>query len=312
MSSINKFNWKEKNVLITGINGFIGSNLAKTLEERGANVFGISRSSKRKKVIKANIIDFSRIDEIMKNKKIQICFHLAAESLVESGQDEPYQTFKINTLGTLNVLESGRKNNLEKIIIASTAHVYGSNPIPYKEEYFPRPSRPYETSKTCIDLIAQSYADTFNLPVLIPRFSNIYGPGDYNYNRLIPKTIKSILADEAPKMWGGGAIRDYMFIEDAVNAYLKLAVMPMTNVDKNRIFNFGTGQRLSVKQIIEMIIHLSGKSLSIQKIEDARILEIKKQFVSSAKAKRILHWRPKTPIEKGLMKTIDWYKNNLI
>jgi len=232
--------FQEKNILITGINGFVGSHLARALEEKGAKVWGISRSVKKGNIIKANIIDYSKINEIIEEKKIVMCFHLAAESLVESGQEDPYHTFKTNIIGTINILEAARKNNLERVIIASSSHVYGDNPLPYKEDYPPKPSRPYETSKTSIDLIAQSYADTFGLPVLISRFSNIYGPGDFNFNRLIPKTIKSALSDENPQMWGGGAVRDYIYIDDAVDGYLKLAVLPISSLEKNRIFNFDT------------------------------------------------------------------------
>src|SRR5258708_3154477 len=127
--------WKDKKVLITGIQGFVGSHLAIALEKKGAKVWGISRSVQKKNIFKANIIEYSRLDEIVKKKKINICFHLAAESIVESGQEDPYQTFKINMLGTLNILESARKNNLEKVVIASTSHVYGDNPLPFKEKY---------------------------------------------------------------------------------------------------------------------------------------------------------------------------------
>ncbi|HSX09852.1 MAG TPA: NAD-dependent epimerase/dehydratase family protein [Candidatus Saccharimonadales bacterium] len=308
MSSKNNSFWKNKRVFITGIHGFIGAKLADELEKRGAVVCGISRSQENKHIIKANIIDYSRVDEIIREKKIDIAFHLAAESVVESGQVDPYQTFKINTLGTLNILESARKNNLEKIIIASTSHVYGDSPLPFKEEYFPRPTRPYETSKTCIDLIAQSYADTFSLPVLISRFSNIYGPGDTNFDRLIPKTIKSVLANNAPSMWGNGSIREYMYIDDAVEGYIKLGEVPIETVGRNRIFNFGVGKRVSVQQVMKKIIKLSGKTLQIQKIEGGRAMEIEVQYVSSAKAKRLLHWSAKISLEDGLEKTIDWYK----
>jgi CDP-glucose 4,6-dehydratase len=308
VSLVNKSFWKNKKVLITGINGFIGSNLAQALRSNGAFVWGISRNVESKYIIKANIIDYSRIDEIIKDKKIAICFHLAAESLVESGQDDPYQTFKINTLGTLNILEAARVNNLEKMIIASTSHVYGDNPLPFKEEYPARPSRPYETSKTCIDLIAQSYAETFNQPVLISRFCNIYGPGDTNFNRLIPKTIKSVLQNDAPRMWGGGAIREYMYIDDAVLGYIKLAEMSISRVGKNRIFNFGTGKRYSVEQVINNVIKASGKKLTIEKVGGGRLLEIQKQYVSSAKSKRLLQWSAQVSFEKGLKKTIAWYK----
>ncbi len=304
--------WENKPVLITGIQGFVGSHLARALEKKGAIVWGLSRTVKKRNILKANIIEYSRVDQIIKDKKIAICFHLAAESIVESGQEDPYQTLKINTLGTLNILECARKNNLEKVIIASTVHVYGDNPLPFKEEYTPRPTRPYETSKACLDLIAQSYIETFRLPVLISRFCNIYGPGDRNYNRLIPKTIKSILNDEQPLMWGGGSLRDYLYIDDAIAAYLKLAAVSTTSVGKNRIFNFGTGEHYTVEEVIKMIIHATGKNISIKKISGGRDNEILKQYVSSEKAKKLLNWSPKIPFEKGLAKTILWYKKELL
>src|SRR3989344_8782410 len=203
---------KGKNILITGITGFIGKALAKRLKSQGANVFGISRSIKGdKENLKANILDYPVIDKFIKDSDIDICFHLASASLVEEGQTHPYQTFKVNTEGTLNILESARNNNLEKVIIASTSHVYGKNKIPYFESYMPRPTRPYETSKACTDIIAQSYSKSFNLPILIPRFVNIYGPGDLNFQRLIPKTIKSVLGNSEPKMWGGKGGCGYFF-----------------------------------------------------------------------------------------------------
>lgn len=308
MSSNKKSFWKNKPVLITGINGFIGSHLTVALQEHGAIVWGISHSKRKKNIIKTNIIDYKRIDSIIKKKKIAIVFHLAAESLVESGQEDPYQTFKINMLGTLNILESTRKNKLEKLIIASTSHVYGDNKLPFKEEYPARPSRPYETSKTCIDLIAQSYAETFHLPVLISRFCNIYGPGDTNFNRLIPKTIKSVLSNSAPKMWGGGALREYMYIDDAVEGYMRLAEMKIAKVGKNRIFNFGTGKRFSVEQVINSVIKVSEKKLHIKKITGGRMLEIQEQYVSSVKAKKLLSWVSKTSFDEGLRRAIPWYE----
>ncbi len=304
--------WKDKPVLITGIQGFVGSHLAKALEEKGAIVWGLSRSVEKGNILKANIIEFSRVDQIIKKKKIAICFHLAAESIVESGQEDPYQTLKINTLGTLNVLEAARKNNIEKLIIASTSHVYGNNRLPFKEEYMPRPTRPYETSKTCLDLIAQSYIETFDLPVLISRFCNIYGPGDKNYNRLIPKTIKSVLNNERPLMWGGGSLRDYLYIDDAITAYLKLAAVSIPSVGKNRIFNFGTGEHYTVEEVMKMVILSSGKNVTIKKISGGRDNEILKQYVSSQKAKKLLNWKSKIPFEKGLVKTVLWYKKELL
>lgn len=304
--------WENKNVLVTGSTGFVGRHLSKKLTSLGANVFGVARSAVGVKSLKTDILDFKKVNNFIKNKKIKICFHLAAKSLVEAGQSDPYNTFKTNIDGTLNMIEISRVNNLEKIIIASTAHVYGDNKVPFLESYTPKPSRPYETSKTCIDLIAQSYADTFSLPVLIPRFVNIYGPGDLNYSRLIPKVIKSILSGQNPKMWGGGAKRQYLYIDDAVNAYIRLAKLDGKLIDRNRIFNFGAGVPISVKDLIEKIIKLSGGHFAIEKLTEGRFDEIASQYVSSDKARRILGWNPRYTLDKGLTKTIAWYRDQFI
>ena len=297
-----------KNILITGITGFVGKNLAYELERLGASVYGISRTVNSDKILKANIIDYDRLDEFISDKEINICFHLAGESLVEMGQKDPYSVFQINTQGTLNIIESGRRHKLEKIIIASTAHVYGRNKVPYFEGYTPRPSRPYETSKACTDLIAQSYADTFNLPILIPRFVNIYGPGDLNFNRLIPKTIQSVLSNQPVHMWGGDGIRDYLYIDDAVDAYVKLALVNLKKVGNNKVFNFGSDNKISVKELIEKIILLSGKKAKITKIKELRDEEIETQYVSFGKAAKLLGWSAKTDLDSGIKKAIEWYQ----
>jgi len=297
---------QSKNILITGISGFVGQHLEKKLIENGANVYGISRGA-NKKYINGDITDYAFLRNIIKNKNIQICFHLAGEALVETGQSNPYKTFHTNLLGTLNVLELARKYKLEKVIIASTSHVYGDNKVPYFEKYAARPSRPYETSKTCTDLIAQSYAETFLVPVLIPRFVNIYGPGDINFSRLIPKTIRNIFLNNALTMWGGDSIRQYLYIDDAVDAYLALAVLDMSSVGKNRIFNFGSFDKISVRQLVEKVIKISGKNAQIKTIDDEREAEIKEQYVSWYKARKLLKWVPKTSLEKGLLKTVRWF-----
>ena len=301
-----------KNILITGITGFIGKALEKRLDMLGAKVFGISRSEgKNNQILKSTILNYTAVDKFIKNSKIEICFHLASTSLVEEGQLHPYQTFKVNTEGTLNILECARNNNLEKVIIASTSHVYGKNKIPYFESYMPRPTRPYETSKACTDIIAQSYSKSFNLPVLIPRFVNIYGPGDLNFQRLIPKTIKSVLENSEPTMWGGQAMRDYLFIDDAIDAYILLATASIKKIGENRVFNFGASNVISVADLIKKIIALSGKNLNIKKVSDERGGEIGSQYVSFSKAIRLLGWKPKVSLDEGLKKTVAWYSKYL-
>lgn len=302
---------KTKKILITGITGFVGKHLAEKLRLLGADVYGVSRNVSDNKTFKANVIDYRILDNIIRKKKINICYHLAGETLVESGQENPYDTFKVNTEGTLNILEIARRRKIDQIIIASTSHVYGKNKLPYYEGYTPKPTRPYETSKACTDLIAQSYAETYNLPVVIPRFVNIYGPGDTNFNRLIPKTIKAILLGKSPEMWGGKTVRDYLFIDDAIDGYVKLAMVDLKKVGKNRIFNFGCGNRTSVKDLIEKIISISRKNVSVKKVQEERVDEIPFQYVSFSKAAKLLGWKPEVNLDKGLKIAWDWYSQQI-
>lgn len=303
--------FQNKRILITGIDGFVGSALSQILEEKGALVYGISQNIENKRIKKADIIDFLTINKFISENKIQIIFHLAGEALVETGQQNPHHVFRVNIDGTVNILESARLHALERVIIASTVHVYGDHKPPYFERFTPRPSRPYETSKACADLIAQSYADSYNLPVLIPRFVNIYGSGDRNFTRLIPKTIKAVLSDVSPEMWGGKAIRDYLYIDDAIEAYLLLAQGNIVEIGKNRIFNFGSGNKISVENLMQKVITISKKNCLIKRIEDKRIAEVTSQYVSSNRAKKVLGWNARVTLDEGLSKTIAWYKKYL-
>lgn len=297
--------WQGKPVLVTGASGFVGSHLSVKLTGEGAKVIFLSKS----------VENFDTINDVMKKHKINTIFHLAAQPIVEVGQANPIRTFEINIQGTWNILESARQQNVKKIVIASTTHVYGDNPkVPLKEEYFPQPSRPYETSKACADLLAQSYADTYNLPVEIPRFVNIYGPGDFNFGRLIPKVMRAVLKSENPLVWDVGSVRDFLFIDDAIQAYLTLAEQDLPNNKRVRVFNFGTGKPISIIDLVQKIIEIAKEesiNFKLDSIPEDRSNEVKKQYVSVAKAKRILGWTPKTSLESGLIKTFKWYKENV-
>ena len=205
-------------------------------------------------------------------------------------------------------MELCRLTHIQRVIVASTVHVYGNTPSPFFEDTPARPSRPYETSKTAADLIAQSYADTFDLPVLIPRFVNVYGPGDKNIGRIIPKTIQTIISGAELTMWGGKARRDYLHIDDAIRAYDLLAKINDSQMEKNRIFNFGTSKPVSAEELIKLIAQLSQHKHPIKKVQNARENEVSIQQVSWKKAKRILGWEPKKNLATGLRETILWYK----
>lgn len=303
----------QKNVLITGGYGFVGSHLYNKLKKE-YKIYRITQHKKDqdKDTFFGNVTDWNFINKIFKDNKIHYCLHLASQALVDEGTSSPLSTLKTNIEGTWNILEASRQYYIERIIVASTTHVYGDNKnVPYKEYYTPRPSRIYETSKACADVIAQSYKETYGLPVFIPRFTNIYGPGDLNFSRIIPKTISSILNGESPTIWGGKAIRDYLYVEDAVDAYVKLLNADMSKIN-NHIFNIGSDHILSVKELVKKIIQISQvTNIKVTINKNIRKDEIMIQHVSSNKAKRILKWRPKYSLDEGLKKTYEWYKDNV-
>lgn len=291
---------------MTGAGGFVGSHLKETLASSGANVMTVAR--------KDDGVDIARREMLapLFEKNPSVVFHLAGEALVERGQEAPYETFRTNVMGTLNVLELSRLARVQRIIVASTAHVYGVGKPPFTEDDPSRPSRPYETSKTATDLLAQSYADSFHLPVVIPRFVNIYGPGDTNSTRLIPKTITHILAGKPVPMWGGTAKREYLYIDDAVEAYFLLATMSEDKLEKNRIFNFGAGKPIAVRNLIKTIGKIAGVEIEIVKEKVGRESEITDQYVSWEKASRVLGWKSTVPLIEGLTRTVAWYRNHVI
>ncbi len=303
--------WKGKKVLVTGAGGFLGVSLTAKLKHEGARVIAVSRTATSSDIVVADVMSRHQLETFFSTSDLFACFHLAGEALVEQGKESPYATFKSNIVGTLNVLELGRIYRIPRIIISSTAHVYGDAKPPTSESVPPRPSRPYETSKTCADLIAQSYADSYHLPVLIPRFVNIYGPGDRNFSRLIPKTIRSVLSGQKPTLWGGAVRRDFLFVDDAIRAFIKLSQIRDSIIEKNRIFNFGTGEIISIRDLMLKIIRLSGVNTTIATEEKGREQEISRQFVTYEKAKNILGWKPTIKLTEGLVKTIQWYQANL-
>ena len=301
--------WENSRVLVTGSSGFIGRHLISYLQKKKAKVLGLSRHPGDTTIeSRVDVADKQAVLEIFQKFKPDACFHLASDAIVEFGSKEPYQTFSNNIVSALNILEASRICHIGRLIIASTSHVYGKASLPYHENEPARPSRPYETSKTCVDLMAQSYADSYNLPVLIPRFVNIYGPGDTNISRVIPKTIQSVVQGKNPTMWGGNAKREYLYIDDAIQAYNLLGQITDVQLEKNRIYNVGTGDPISVRELLLKIIALSSQKLSITKIENGREEELREQIVSSEKIKRVMKWAPQVNLDRGLSLTYEWYK----
>lgn len=325
--------WKGKKVIVTGANGFVASHITLSLLEKKARVLGIIKQDmpdsylnlalknkrfKNLRVIRGDIVNYAFIKRVFSRFKPDFCFHLAAQAIVGRANKSPVPTFKANIQGTWNILEAARESSTNiSIVVASSDKAYGEHvKLPYKEEAALQALHPYDASKACADILSRTYAHTHALNVAVTRCANIYGPGDQNFSRIIPDTIRSAVLGREPVIRSDGTpLRDYVFIEDIVKAYLLLAKGLYLN--KNRIsgeaFNFGSGKPISVLKLVQVIISLSGKRwLSARILSKTKIKgEIDKQYLSSAKARRVLGWRPRYPLSKGLEKTIAWYRSYL-
>lgn len=318
--------WRGMSVLVTGAGGFIGSWLTRALVELGANVIALVREvnpmslfkrwqlGERSTVVIGDIRDGDLLQRIISAYDVSVCFHLAAHSLVGAAMRAPSVAFDVNVRGTWTLLEACRLvGKVNSIVVASSDKAYGEQPsLPYTEDMPLRPAFPYETSKACSDLIAQCFAASYGMPVVILRCSNVYGGGDLNFSRIIPGTIKSALHGERPIIRSDGTpLRDYVYIEDVVSAYIAAAMRACDGGLFGEAFNIGTGKPVTVLELTTLILKLCGRS-DIEPIIEGHgkpLKEIQRQYVSVEKAERLLGWHPRHELEEGLLKTIDWYRS---
>lgn len=329
--------WFEKNVFVTGVNGFIGGNLVKGLVDQGANVFGLVRNQSRDNflafeglhekitLIEGDLVDKELLTRVISEEQINCVFHLAAQVEVGVGLRNPYLTFETNTRGTYCLMEAIRlaSDTIESVVIASTDKSYGSYPkekMPYKEDYPLMPQYPYDVSKACGDMIAQSYAsDFYKLPVVVTRFCNIYGPGQLNFSAIVPDGIRSALGyTELIPRSDGSHIRDFIFVEDVVDLYLKISEKLAKEPEKLRgeIFNAGTNVPTSVRQVVEEIYHSVGAKEALEKVVElmqgkTTTGEISCQYMDYEKVNEFVGWQPNHTFEQGIAKTIEWFKSYL-
>ncbi|MDL5140465.1 GDP-mannose 4,6-dehydratase [Bacillus atrophaeus] len=313
--------WKNKNVFVTGCTGLLGSYLVKELVDQGANVTGLIRDAVPKSnlyqgeyVQKINIVqgaleDLPVIERALGEYEIDTVFHLAAQAIVGVANRNPISTFEANILGTWNILEACRKHPLiKRVIVASSDKAYGDQEnLPYDENMPLQGNHPYDVSKSCADLISHTYFHTYGLPVCITRCGNLYGGGDLNFNRIIPQTIQLVLNGEAPEIRSDGTfVRDYFYIEDAVQAYLLLAEKMEENNLAGEAFNFSNEIQLTVLELVEKILKTMNSNLKPNVLNQGSN-EIKHQYLSAEKARKLLNWTPAYTIDEGLEKTIKWY-----
>jgi len=324
---MNKHFWRGRSVLITGFAGFLGSNLTKALVYGGAKVVGLDIKVRRKEtiltvadyrrmtIIKGSVTNYRLLEDILTRKKINVVFHLAAEAIVGRCHNNPRRTFSVNVKGTWNILEACRNSKTVKsIVIASSDKAYGSHKkLPYMEDAPLIGNHPYDVSKSCADLIAYTYFHTYGLPVAVTRCGNIYGPGDFNFSRIIPNAMQCIKNNKTLLIRSDGRfVRDYVYVDDIVEGYILLAEKLEAQQLAGQAFNFSIENPITVQELLKQIDGVGVRYGKLEyKILNAAEYEIKKQYLSSAKARNILGWKPKHNLSQGLQKTISWYLDNI-
>jgi|HubBroStandDraft_1064217.scaffolds.fasta_scaffold170399_2 CDP-glucose 4,6-dehydratase len=318
--------WRDRSVLVTGGTGLLGSWLVKQLIENGASVVCVVRdwvpqselvrSGRIEQVntVRGDITDRDLIERALGEYEVEIVFHLAAQTIVGIANRNPVSTFSTNIEGTWNVLEACRRSpKVASIVVASSDKAYGDQEqLPYDETMPLQGRHPYDVSKSCADLLAQSYAASYNLPVAITRCGNFYGGGDLNWNRVVPGTIRSIMRKERPIVRSDGKfVRDYFYIEDGAAAYMLLAERLASNPAlRGQAFNFSNESQVSVIDIVELILRKMQSSLHPEVLNRASN-EIRHQFLSAARARTVLDWQPRFTLESGLDRTLEWYREFL-
>jgi len=317
--------WEDKNVLITGCTGLLGSWLTESLISKKANVIGLVRDSVPKSrfyqpkilnhvvVVHGDIENYPLLERILNEYEIDTVFHLAAQTIVTLANRNPIPTFKSNIEGTWNILEACRRASLvSRIVVASSDKAYGDQPVlPYDEKTPLEGRHPYDVSKSCADLICRAYFETYNLPVCVTRCGNFYGGGDLNFNRIIPGTIRSVFHRQRPVIRSDGSpLRDYFYIRDGVDSYILLAEQMENKGIHGEAFNFSTEHPHSVLDIVQKIIDIMGSDLKPELLNQATN-EIQDQYLSAKKAKKLLNWKSKYTLDNGLKETIDWYTHFL-
>lgn len=315
--------WLDRPILVTGATGLLGSWLCTRLLNEGADVVCLVRdwaprsefyrngSAEKVKQVRGEVCDRELLERVLGEYEIDSVFHLAAQTLVPVANRNPEFTFQTNIQGTVAVLEACRRSPLVKqIVLASSDKAYGEQPnLPYTEEAPLAGRFPYDVSKSCADLIAQSYAATFELPVVITRCGNFFGGGDLNWNRVVPGTIRSVLRGEAPIIRSDGKfVRDYFYIEDGAAAYMTLCEKLAADASLvGEAFNFSPDMPLTVIDLVDRILKAMDSDLEPLILNQASN-EIREQYLSSQKARDTLGWSSTYSFEEGLKRTIEWYR----
>lgn len=315
--------WRDRPVFVTGATGLLGSNLCASLVRARAAVVALVRDNvprarfyelgldRSVTVVRGALEDADIVERAINEYAIDTVFHLGAQTIVGTANRGPRSTFEANVRGTWNVLEAARTTTtVRRVVFASSDKAYGTHErLPYDERAPLRGEHPYDVSKSAADLIAQSYAKSYALPVAITRCGNLFGEGDLNYNRIIPGTIRDLLRGRAPVIRSDGTpVRDYFYVQDAVLAYAALAQSMVDGRHTGEAFNFSLERAVSVLELVRMIQRAMHREDLEPDVRAEATNEIARQYLSARKAREELGWRPRFTLEQGLARTIAWYR----
>jgi CDP-glucose 4,6-dehydratase len=319
--------WTDKPVFVTGGTGLLGSHMVAELLGRGANVICLVRDQvphslfyrdgldRRVTIVNGPLEDYLLLERALNEHEVEIVLHLAAQAIVGTASRNPLSTWESNVRGTYNLLEACRRNEkkVKRVVVASSDKAYGDQPVlPYTEDSPLEGRFPYDCSKSITDLIARSYFETYQLNTCVTRCGNLFGPGDLNWNRIVPGTIRAALRGERPVIRSDGSfVRDYVYVGDAVAAYLDVAEQMDKPGVAGEAFNFSDEKPMNVIDIAKQVLIAAGRADLELDIRNQATHEIKEQFLASGKARQLLGWKPRHGLEEGLGRTVRWYRELL-
>ena len=304
----------------------IGCALVEKLLARGEPVIALSRSDlvgsrfdteglrERCTLVEAELTDRPAIRRALDDHRVDTVVHLAAQTQVYKANRAPLETWETNVRGTYTLLEALREHgNVERIVVASSDKAYGAHrDLPYREGSALQASYPYDVSKAATDMIARSYAATYGMPIAVTRLANVYGPGDVNWARVIPDTARALVRGKRPVIRSDGTPeRDYIYVEDAADAYLTVISSLDDPTRQGRVWNAGSGRPRSVLEVVNLLIEISGHDVEPEIQGSSLTGELDRQFLDSSAIREELGWTPKWDMERGLRAALAWYQRTL-